>query len=427
MPFDDATTFEMISRAQTLGVFQIESPGQRELVGKSGIDSFADIITDISLFRPGPVKSDMITPYLNAKQGWDAPTYLHEDLRPILEQTQGVVVFHEQVIEMISRFAGVGLAEADEKRRALGDREGMAETKLWFYPRALGRGYSLPVVEAIWKVLEAFASFGFCKAHAAAFALPTYQSAWLKAHWPAHFLSGVLTHDPGMYPKRLILADARHCGIGVRGLDVNASEKEYVVEPAADEEAGYAIRLALAEVKGIHEAEVDRVVARARPVPLPHRLLAPRPGVPADRRAAGAGRGLRHRLPDRGGHRGPVGGAPQPGHPARPAAPGGRAGPVRAGPSTGPAEGAVRSRAVGVPPDPRTSAPRRPPRAAAPTPPPATRRRAPSGTCSGTPGCGPRRPPSPGRPRPRGRCRRSSSRSTSGTHRGRARCPACRR
>ena len=261
VPFDDATTFEMISRAQTLGVFQIESPGQRELVGKSGIDSFADIITDISLFRPGPVKSDMITPYLNAKQGWDAPTYLHEDLRPILEQTQGVVVFHEQVIEMISRFAGVGLAEADEKRRALGDREGMAETKLWFYPRALGRGYSLPVVEAIWKVLEAFASFGFCKAHAAAFALPTYQSAWLKAHWPAHFLSGVLTHDPGMYPKRLILADARHCGIGVRGLDVNASEKEYVVEPAADEEAGYAIRLALAEVKGIHEAEVDRIIA----------------------------------------------------------------------------------------------------------------------------------------------------------------------
>ncbi|MEO5854230.1 MAG: OB-fold nucleic acid binding domain-containing protein, partial [Nocardioides sp.] len=261
VPFDDDTTFEMISQAKTLGVFQLESPGQRELVGKSGIDSFSDIITDISLFRPGPVKSDMITPYLEAKQGWRAPGYLHDDLRPILEQTQGVVVFHEQVIEMIAQLTGVSLAEADEKRRALGDRQGMAETKVWFYPRALGRGYALPLVEEIWKVIEAFASFGFCKAHAAAFALPTYQSAWLKAHWPAHFLAGVLTHDPGMYPKRLILDDARHCGIGVRTLDVNTSAQQYAVEPAPDEPAGYAIRLALAEVKGISEGEVERIIA----------------------------------------------------------------------------------------------------------------------------------------------------------------------
>jgi error-prone DNA polymerase len=261
VPFDDETTYRMISESRTLGVFQIESPGQRELVGKSGIGSFADIITDISLFRPGPVKSDMVTPYLNAKQGWNLPEYLHDDLRPILEETRGVVVFHEQVIEMIAQFAGVGLAEADEKRRALGDREGMAETKRWFYPRALGGGYSLPVVEAVWKVIEAFASFGFCKAHAAAFALPTFQSAWLKAHWPAHFLAGVLTHDPGMYPKRLLLDDARHCGVEIRGLDVNVSEKEYVVEPAPEAPAGYAIRLALAEVKGINGSEVARITA----------------------------------------------------------------------------------------------------------------------------------------------------------------------
>ena len=231
VPFDDAATFSMISQSKTLGVFQIESPGQRELVGKSGIESFEDIITDISLFRPGPVKSDMVTPYLDAKQGWKAPAYLHDDLRPILGQTQGVVVFHEQVIEMIAQFTGISYAEADEKRRALGDEEGMADTKLWFFPRALGRGYSTRVVEQIWKVLAAFASFGFCKAHAAAFALPTYQSAWLKANWPAHFLAGVLTHDPGMYPKRLILDDARQFGIAVLGLDVNSSEKTYVVEP----------------------------------------------------------------------------------------------------------------------------------------------------------------------------------------------------
>jgi error-prone DNA polymerase len=298
VPFDDPTTYSMISSAKTLGVFQIESPGQRELVGKSGIETFSDIITDISLFRPGPVKSDMITPYLEVKHGWKEVAYLHDDLRPILETTRGVVVFHEQVIEMIAQFTGCTYAEADEARRALGDQDGMTEVRTWFFPRALGRGYPLPVVEQIWKVVEAFASFGFCKAHAAAFALPTYQSAWLKAHYPAHFIAGVLTHDPGMYPKRLILDDARQLGIAVLGLDVNASQATYVVEQLADttpvlapdqvaagvgrflprggiytklpapvkspESAwmghGWGIRIALEEVRGINDAEVDRIV-----------------------------------------------------------------------------------------------------------------------------------------------------------------------
>ncbi|PKH44056.1 error-prone DNA polymerase [Nocardioides alpinus] len=262
VPFDDVTTYEMISSARTLGVFQIESPGQRELVGRSGIESFDDIITDISLFRPGPVKSDMITPYLEVKQGWTTARYLHENLRPILEQTRGVVVFHEQVIEMIATFGGVSYAEGDERRRALGDPDGMAATEAWFFPHALAQGYDLALVEQVWKVLEAFASFGFCKAHAAAFALPTYQSAWLKAHWPAHFLSGVLTHDPGMYPKRLILDDARQFGVGVLGLDVNASASSYVVEKArdGDDAQPHAIRLSLTDVKGISGAEVARIV-----------------------------------------------------------------------------------------------------------------------------------------------------------------------
>ncbi|MBF4160609.1 DNA polymerase III subunit alpha [Nocardioides acrostichi] len=279
VPLDDPATYAMISAAQTLGVFQIESPGQRELVGKSGIDTFEEIIADISLFRPGPVKSDMITPYLEVKHQWKAPEYLHDDLRPILAGTRGVVVFHEQVIEIISRFARVTYAEADEMRRALGTPDGMAAVKAWFFPRALKHDYSLRVVERVWAVLEAFASFGFCKAHAAAFALPTYQSAWLKAHWPAHFLAGVLTHDPGMYPKRLILEDARHCGIAVLPLDVNASGPAYTVErlPERSHDAlpsewpsgrpdgrAWGIRLALAEVKGIAAAEVARVVA-ARP------------------------------------------------------------------------------------------------------------------------------------------------------------------
>src|SRR3954447_11461992 len=290
VPRDDPETFALIQSTRTLGMFQIESPGQRELVGKFAPETFADIITDISLFRPGPVKSDMVRPFLEARQGWADPDYLHDDLHDALEQTCGVVVFHEQVIEMFSVLSGCSLAEADEARRALGDPDKQAEVQAWFIPTALRRGYDLHTVERAWEILKAFASFGFCKAHAAAFALPTYQSAWLKAHHPAAFLAGVLTHDPGMYPKRLILDDARQFGITILPLDVNVSGSTYRVEkvtwwdeppprvldqlddprthpprerphPELPDGRPYGIRLSLADVKGITEAEVERIVA----------------------------------------------------------------------------------------------------------------------------------------------------------------------
>ncbi|NBT16028.1 MAG: hypothetical protein EBS95_06730, partial [Chitinophagia bacterium] len=114
MPLDDKKTFELIQSTKTLGLFQIESPGQRELVGKFAPETFTDLIIDISLFRPGPVKSDMITPFLNARQGWASREIFHPDLREILDDTEGVVVFHEQVIEIIATLGGITLAEADE-------------------------------------------------------------------------------------------------------------------------------------------------------------------------------------------------------------------------------------------------------------------------------------------------------------------------
>ena len=257
----DEPTFELIRSTRTLGCFQIESPGQRELLGKFAPETFDDLIIDISLFRPGPVASDMITPFLQARQGWAPAVYLHPDLRPILEATCGVVVFHEQVLRIVSLFAGVSLARADEVRRALGNRDNYPQLRAWFYPAAFDRGYSLVVVEQVWDVLCAFGSFGFCKAHAAAFALPTFQSAWLKTHHPAAFLAGVLTHDPGMYPKRVILDDARQLGIEVLPLDVQASDRVYRVEPVGD---GFGIRLALSDVAGISEDEVGRII-QARP------------------------------------------------------------------------------------------------------------------------------------------------------------------
>ncbi len=322
VPRDDPGTFALVQSTKTLGCFQIESPGQRELVGKFAPETFEDLIVDISLFRPGPVKSDMVRPFLEARQGWKDSDVLHPDLAPALAQTHGVVVFHEQVLQIVSTMTGCTLAEADEVRRALGDPEGQPEVQAWFVPCALAAGYELGVVERVWEVLKAFGSFGFCKAHAAAFALPTYQSAWLKAHHPAAFLAGVLTHDPGMYPKRLILDDARQFGIAVLGLDVNLSDAAYRVErvgvldepppavldqvgspaaapvraedllpadggadldgwrtdgpgvlggvsgprsapsdPRLPDGRGYGIRIGLAEVKGISEAETARIVA----------------------------------------------------------------------------------------------------------------------------------------------------------------------
>ena len=262
VPLDDPGAFALVQSTRTLGCFQIESPGQRELIGKFAPETFNDLVIDISLFRPGPVKSDMVTPFLKARQGWAEPAYVHDDLRPILAETYGVVVFHEQVLRIISAMTRCSLAEADETRRSMGSPAGQDDVRVWFYPAAIRCGYDLATVDRVWEVLRAFASFGFCKAHAAAFALPTYQSAWFKAHHPAAFLAGVLTHDPGMYPKRLILDDARGFGVAILGLDINLSGREYTIERVDSGEASYGIRLALAEVKGIAEDEVERIVAR---------------------------------------------------------------------------------------------------------------------------------------------------------------------
>ncbi len=258
IPLDDPDTYRLIQSTQTLGLFQIESPGQRELVGKLQPATFNDLIIDISLFRPGPVKSDMIRPFLDARGGFTSPQLIHPTLAPILRETEGVVVFHEQVISIIAVMTGISLAAADEKRRALGSKEGQQEVCDWFFPAATERGYELSTITTIWDVLRAFASFGFCKAHAAAFALPTYQSAWLKTHYPAAFISGVLTHDPGMYPKRLMLDEARRMGITLAPLDINRSAPDYRVEKSGHSDA---IRIALSALSGASAEEIARIEA----------------------------------------------------------------------------------------------------------------------------------------------------------------------
>ncbi|GII79056.1 DNA-directed DNA polymerase [Sphaerisporangium rufum] len=260
VPRDDQATYDMICTGRTLGCFQIESPGQRELVAKLEPRTMHDLIVDISLFRPGPVNSDMVTPYLEARHGWREARYPHPALRPALAETNGVVIFHEQVLRIVDVMTGCGLSEAERIRRDLATPEGRERARAWWEAEVLPE-YDRETTDRAWQVLDAFGSFGFCKAHAAAFALPTYQSAWLKRHHAAAFFAGVLAHDPGMYPGRVILDEARQCGVAVLPLDVNASGRDWQVERLAPPGAGYGLRVPFSAVKGISEPEVERMVA----------------------------------------------------------------------------------------------------------------------------------------------------------------------
>jgi error-prone DNA polymerase len=287
----DPATYGLIQSTETLGCFQIESPGQRDLVGRLQPATFHDLVVDISLFRPGPVAADMVRPFIEARHGRAPVRYPHPDLERPLKETYGVVVFHEQIIDIVDIMTGCGRDEADRVRRGLSDAESQGRIRFWFAQHAAVKGYDAETIARTWEIIEAFGSYGFCKAHAVAFAVPTYQSAWLKAHHPAAFYAGLLTHDPGMYPKRLLLADARRRGVPILPLDVNRSAVGHRIElvsesvsvSAAGDGSGdsadsdgsagsadspgpgpgsagrWGVRLALSDVHGISEAEAARI------------------------------------------------------------------------------------------------------------------------------------------------------------------------
>ncbi|HVL99522.1 MAG TPA: DNA polymerase III subunit alpha, partial [Egibacteraceae bacterium] len=241
VPWDDAATYELIRSTRTLGMFQIESPGQRELIGKFQPEHVSDLVVDISLFRPGPVKGDMVGPFLrrrraraaqggSASEGKAEVLYPHPLLERALRETYGVIVYHEQVMRCVAEVTGCDLSTADLVRRRLGQPDEAASLRDWVLDGCRQRGIDEATAVSLWDALAQFASFGFCKAHAAAFAVPTYRSAWLKRHYLPEFVAGLLTHDPGMYPRRLLLEDARQFGVCVLPLDVNRSARAYRVE-----------------------------------------------------------------------------------------------------------------------------------------------------------------------------------------------------
>jgi error-prone DNA polymerase len=262
VPPGDPATYRLIRSTETLGCFQIESPGQRDLVGRLQPATFHDLVVDISLFRPGPVAADMVRPFIEARHGRAPVRYPHPDLEGPLRETYGVVVFHEQVIDIVSIMTGCGRGVADQVRRGLSEPESQGRIRVWFAQHAAANGYDAETIQRTWEIVEAFGSYGFCKAHAVSFAVPTYQSAWLKAHHSAAFYAGLLTHDPGMYPKRLLLADARRQGVPILPLDVNVSGVAHRIELVSESPGSsgrWGLRLALRDVHGISEAEAARI------------------------------------------------------------------------------------------------------------------------------------------------------------------------
>jgi error-prone DNA polymerase len=261
IPLDDPDTFKSIRTTNTLGIFQIESPGQRELTGKHQPTVFNDLTIQISLFRPGPMKGNMIAPYLDSRHGFAKPKYPHPHLEPILRETFGVVIFHEHVIRIFNQMTKCGLAKGDEFRRSMENPRVKPQIEKFFREESAKNGYSEAVIQEVWSTVEGFSSFGFCKAHGAAFAMPTYQSAWLKTHYPTEFVAGLFTHDPGMYPRRLLLAEARRLGVNILPLDVNKSTDEYLVEKLPD--GALAVRLALTELQSVSTTEIKRIIKNA--------------------------------------------------------------------------------------------------------------------------------------------------------------------
>ncbi|MCX8007405.1 MAG: DNA polymerase III subunit alpha [Coriobacteriia bacterium] len=247
---DDPAVYEMIAAGDTVGVFQLESSGQRNLATRLKQRDFSDIIAAISLFRPGPLEAEMITPFIRRRHGIEPVEVPHPAMAEVLRDSYGVILYQEQVLRVANAVAGFSLAEADLLRRAMTKDRSRAEMEALrerFVDHAVERGTPRIVAEEVFRQIQGFAAYGFCKAHAACFAVISYASAWLKRYFPAEFACAILNNEPmGFYTPRTVLNDARRHGVAVLPPHVNRSEATYSVE-----DGGRAIRVGLKDVCGI--------------------------------------------------------------------------------------------------------------------------------------------------------------------------------
>jgi DNA polymerase-3 subunit alpha len=260
IPLDDARTYEALARAETVGVFQLESSGMRDVLRKLRADRFEDIIAVVALYRPGPM--DNIPSYINRKHGEEQPDYLYPSLEGILKETYGIMIYQEQVMQIAQELAGYSLGGADLLRRAMGKKikaEMEAQRKV-FVEGAVARGVPGTKASEIFDQVNKFAGYGFNKSHAAAYALVAYQTAYLKANYPVEFLAASMTFDMGNTDKLGVFRqELARLEIPLLPPDINKSYPSFAVEVQAD--GGKAVRYALAAIKNVGGAAMKALVA----------------------------------------------------------------------------------------------------------------------------------------------------------------------
>jgi DNA polymerase-3 subunit alpha len=257
LPLDDKPSYDLLKRAETTAVFQLESRGMKELIKRLQPDTFEDIVALVALFRPGPLQSGMVDDFVNRKHGRAKVDYPHPDLEPVLKPTYGVIVYQEQVMQIAQVLAGYSLGEADMLRRAMGKKkaEEMAQQRALFLEGAQKRDIDEKTAGPIFDLMEKFAEYGFNKSHSAAYALIAYQTAWLKAHYPAAFMAAVLSADMDNTDKVVGLIDeCRDMKLKVLPPDVNHSKIKFTVE---DESS---VRYGLGAIKGVGEAALAGII-----------------------------------------------------------------------------------------------------------------------------------------------------------------------
>ena len=268
IPAEDAETYEMIGRADTVGVFQIESRAQMSMLPRMRPVCFYDLVIEVAIIRPGPIQGGMIHPYLNRRQGKEPVIYPSEALREALGRTLGVPIFQEQVMQVAILAAGFTPGEADGLRRSMAAwkrKGGLEKYHAKLVDGMAARGYELAFAESIFEQVKGFSEYGFPESHAASFALLVYASCWIKHHHPGEFLTAMLNSQPlGFYSPSQLVQDARRHGVEVRPADVMASGWDCTLEGLPHPPA---VRLGLRMISGMRQAAAERIVAARAQAP----------------------------------------------------------------------------------------------------------------------------------------------------------------
>ncbi|MGH2786230.1 MAG: DNA polymerase III subunit alpha, partial [Actinomycetota bacterium] len=262
VPLDDAATYDMLSRGDTIAIFQLESPGMRDLVKKLRPDRFEDVMALVALYRPGPLGERMHLEYAMRKHGQRTVDYLHPDLKPILEETFGIILYQEQALRIAVDMAGFTMAEADTLRKAIGKKIGdvMRAQREQFVTGCVAKGYTKDLAIKLWEMIDHFSGYGFNKSHSCGYAYIAYQTAFLKANHPVDYLAALLTSVRDKQDRTaLYLAECRTMGITVDPPDVNLSESDYTPLPPVGEKAGE-IRIGLSAIRNVGENVVAEII-----------------------------------------------------------------------------------------------------------------------------------------------------------------------